>query len=487
LGKHGAIYGIGSFAERGTLFVLIPVYLSLFTVDQYGQMGLVLACYELGVVTMDFGLRAGVFRSLFDGHSSDAKSQVLSTALLLQAVLGVLLGLVVLPTTPWIADFLLHDQELYLLIAMALGASLLKIQVDMVMCTLRAEKRSVLLSVLQILSFVLRVGFTVALLNSFTAAVFWAVVALVIADAAMLVLGLLIIKDYLRPVFDSQEAWRMLVYGLPVMASLIAGVVDMHIGRVFLTSWVGLGAVGVYTLANQISRILSAFVIGPFKSIWTPVMLSAKDDDNFGSLCSYAMTYVMAGSGVAALAVALWLREGISLLGQEEYDGVVPVAQILIVATWIDGASLILRSPVYVLRTTHVIAIFSIAKLILGILAAALLIPFFGLYGAALATLITRASSIAGYFAYNRHVARIRFQVRKLAVIAMLLLGGLWAGNLTNDVDLVIATPTKLAILASYPLLLAAFGVVDRRERAMIREEAGKVLRRVYSSDSRKA
>ena len=79
--KNTFIYSIGTFSSRLISLILIPLYTSHFTVEQYGMLGIMEISSQMLVALLGFGLFNAYFRWYWDPKYAKRQKSLLFTIL----------------------------------------------------------------------------------------------------------------------------------------------------------------------------------------------------------------------------------------------------------------------------------------------------------------------------------------------------------------------------------------------------------------------
>ena len=227
--------------------------------------------------------------------------------------------------------------------------------------------------------------------------VFGALLGYVVSAAAAALLGLVLLytRFYRRfEVADAMETGlrrRILEYSVPLTATRSANVIDRRIDIVLIGFFLNPVAVGMYTLAKQISD----FVIAPADSVGfalSPTYGEEKANDRLdraARIYESSLQYVLLLYVPAAVGLALVAEPTILLIFGEEYAGSVLIVQVFSLFIVFKGVTSVTTQAIdYLGRARYravVKGVSSVANVVLNVL----LIPTIGAVGAAVATVFT--------------------------------------------------------------------------------------------------
>jgi O-antigen/teichoic acid export membrane protein len=268
-------------------------------------------------------------------------------------------------------------------------------------------------------------------------------------------------------------------YAYPQIVTGYANVMIESGDRYVLLVFLPVEAVGLYSFAYQVAVVLDQLLTHPAYLASTPTTLRMEDrPDELRAFVRASTTYFFAVAMFAWLGVALFAHEAVLILAQR--DAFAP-AYILIAPL---ALSYVLRAMGVFLdwglvmpKKSALLSINIMAAAILNIALNFLLIPRYGLMGAAAATLISYLAWSAVRAIQSRRCYAIRYDWRRMGMIALLTGVLVAAGAAANQLDIVAAVVVKAALAMAYVPLLVAIGFFTTAERQAMRQ-AWTVARR---------
>ena len=263
--------------------------------------------------------------------------------------------------------------------------------------------------------------------------------------------------------FDRALLREMNRFGMPLVPSGIAlWAIDL-VDRLFLNTISGAGETGLYSIGVRISSAV-VFLLAAFRTAWPAFAHSISDDDEARRTYSFVLTYL--------LFVACWLSLALGLLSPwivhllttpRFYAGSRVVSLLCFAATAYAGYTVIAISIGRVRRTRfNWIITGAAAGLNIGL--NILLIPHYGMIGAAVSTV---AAYLLMFLLMTWNAQRlfpVPYQWRRVWTLAGVAVTLTVAGKLEH-VPLLVA----VALIAIYPLVLLPLGFYLPAERRRIR------------------
>lgn len=463
-GKHGIVFGTGATLQRLIAFVLIPIYTRHLTTSDYGLLGLISITGLVLLTISELGLSPALCRSYYDYNDEGNKRTVISTAFFLSVVIGCMSCVLGIFSTRYLS-ILLFGSEKYGVYLLIVVITVIVSNVRHIPLTiLRVEKRSVRYVVFQISYSV--VGIT--LIMYFVTINNWGVMGVLVGNLVAGLIFLIILFYCVRKEivlrFSKPEAWKMIRYGAPIALVGLSAFVLTYADRYMLNYYCGLNEVGSYTLGYQFGMVILVGFSIPTKLIWTPMVLSAKDDSNAKDFYSKALTYVIFVGVSLFLVLSLLSKEVIQIVANKQYWNAYTVIPIITLGYLVWSTRSILEVGTIVRRKTKVRVWYFFIGAVTNIILNLFLIPKYGMRGAAHATLISFVVMIIVVYYYNRKVFEIDYEwmrILKMCSAAALT----FAIGYSAVIDpLHVSIMVKIAVILSYPLILCLLRFYTKAE-----------------------
>ncbi|MBN2072474.1 MAG: oligosaccharide flippase family protein [Actinobacteria bacterium] len=453
-GKHGIVYGIGSIIEKAITFILLPLYTTRFTASDYGILGLVTVTGSILAAIFTIGMNYGLLRSYYDYRDEKDRKAVISTAfyiVLLSTFIMLVLGLAFSRNFSELifksGDYRLH----FIIIVITSAFSILNV---VPFTVFRVRMKSLQFIILQAVFLLIGIGTIIYLVNYRKWGVLGALTGnLIMAAVSCFTLYICIRKDIVAR-FIKPEFKKMLLLGSPLIPGTISVFVFTAIDRYFLNYYTNTHEVGLYNLAYNFGNIVTVLLATPISLVWPAMYLSVKDHDNAEDFYSRALTYALSISFFLFLIFSLLSKEALKIFSNEEFWDAYAVIPIIVLTYSIWSVRKIINVAVTIKRKTQGMAVIEIIGAVVNIGLNFLLIPRYGIWGAAYATLTTYIVVTLLLFLYNQKLMKLYYEwgrILKLVAVTGIIFA---AGYLIVIDDMVLSIVFKVIIILLYPLLL---------------------------------
>ena len=384
LSKNVALFTVSSFGSKLIAFLLVPLYTSILSTEEYGTADLILETVSLLIPILTIDIQDAVLR--FTIGNSDKKNTIsigINISLIGFAILGPILVILkaigVLKIEPVLISFLLLN---YLFGALNNVFTLYLKGVDKVSTIMVAGILNT--AVMCLSNVVLLVFFKFGLygyLLAHTAGILVSVVFQLFNGG--------IYKNYTLKT-NKKLAKEMIAYSSPLVANVLAWWINSASDRYILTYICGIAVNGIYSISYKIPSILSV-VQNVFYNAWSISAITEYDkDDKDGFIgnvyTSYSIMSILACSAIMVLNIPI-----ANVLYPNSFFTAWQYVPFLLVGTVLNGIALFQGCIFTAIKKTSIISRTTLFGASINTLGNFILIKMWGGLGAASATMI-------GYF-----------------------------------------------------------------------------------------
>jgi O-antigen/teichoic acid export membrane protein len=477
LGRHALVYGSGFLLARVAGFLLVPLYTRFLTPADYGVIELLdLTGFFVGTFVA-LGMEQAVMKFYHAFDAPEDRQRVISTAVIFSCASGLCLISILIPLRGPLAQFILGSRRYEGLFLFGFLTLLVTSFLSLLKVTLRAQQRSLIftgVSLAQVLiAIILNIAF-VAVLRLGPIGIYYS--TLISSSAVAVYLAWQIFpKTGLR--MDLAKLKQMLSYGVYFVPAGLASFVLNWTDRYFLRAYSTMDAIGLYALGYKISMIVVLLVAVPFNQTWHSYLFEIEKQANAREVYSRVATYFIVALTAVALGTAILSREIVRVMAAPAFldaGRVVPILCAGMIFFCVDNVfqvGLLVKGRSSRLSSARWIA--AAANIGLNWL----LIPLYGMMGAAIATLLSFVCSAVLILRKAQEVYPVPFEYRRYLHVAA-------AAGATYAVSLIMpGSPLWLALVSKaaawllFPGLLLASGFMLSEERAAVVRLSSEGLR----------
>jgi O-antigen/teichoic acid export membrane protein len=478
--RDSSVYLAGNLLQKATAFVLIPLYTNALSTSQYGLLELANTLVNLLLVAAALGVPSAINKCFHRDCADETDRRTLvGTAVLFSVMTAGSLALAGWLLEARLAGLIYSGPEGLLVYRFTLVwlvlAQLSVIPFEFFRTSGRAHAY-VGLSLIQLL---VQFG-----------CVLYLVLGLGMGLAGVLagnVAGLLAVNLAGAFVLVRRTVWRiddrllkaMLSYGTAMIPVFVSGWIVNLSDRFFVQSIVGLGALGVYALGYKFGALVDLLMVMPFQRAWTPIFFRMAGDPGAPRLLARVTTYLAGVLAFASLAISLAVAPFLRLTAAPEFRVAAPLVPVVCLAYIVGGLANCLGNGLVIAERLRLVAGYAALAAVANLALNAALIPWMGMWGAAVATVLAFAVQLSGIMVSLARHYPVPIEWGRLVGIAVAAAAPLLAAALLPPLDLLPDIAARLFLLAAFPILITLTGVVRREEIGAARREIVVLVRRL--------
>jgi O-antigen/teichoic acid export membrane protein len=456
LGRHSAIYGLGGVVSRVLAVFLLPLYTRYLDTEDFGAVGLIVALSAVLVTVLRLGISSAFFRFYFDSKDPARRRLVVRTSFwftMAMATLGLVAG--VAAAEP-IAELLgLDDANLVRAGFVGVWAQM---NYEQLTALFRAEERSTAYVLASLANIAVTVGATVVLVVALEQGALGVIVGSFLGTLVVYLALIAVHREQLGLEFSRPLLREMNRFGVPLVPAALALIAINFSDRFFLVHLADLDEVGLYEIGVRIASAM-VLLLTAFRMAWPAFAYSIEDDDEAKRTYAYVLTYLVVVASWVALALGLLAPWLVRLLATPDFYEGARVVPLLAFGGAVFAAYVVMAIGVGRAKRTQFNWVITGVAAVVNVALNLVLIPRYGMMGAAVATVAAYVTMFLGMTWYAQRVFRTPYQWRRVVLaigvaVALLLLGKQVGG-----------LGPALAFVALYPFALLPLGFYQPEER----------------------
>jgi O-antigen/teichoic acid export membrane protein len=425
LSKQTLIYGTSTIVGRFLNFLLVPFYTNIFPPSEYGVITLVFAYIAMLNIFFSLGFESGYFKfasTLEVGNEKENFSlpffTIFFNSLLLSLILYSLSSPVagIIDLQPKYASFVKYSALILFFDAICLVP----------FASLRLQNKAVRFTTIKVINIVINVGLNFILVLGFKFGLEAVFISNLAASVVTFILLLpILIKNisfkYNSKLFD--ELWR---FSLPYVPAGLASIMVQVVSRPIMQYLTDEATVGIFQ-ANYRLGIFMMLLVAMFEYAWRPFFLNNAKEPNAKQIFSKVMTVFVGFSSIILIVLSFFIEDIIKIpipyrghtrhiIGSEYWGGIYIVPLILF-SYLMNGIYINLMAGIYIEKKTKYLPFITGLGAAINIIFNIVLIPKFGLYGAAFATVFSYASMTIYIYYISQKFYPVNYESGKVYLI----------------------------------------------------------------------
>lgn len=470
--KDTAVYGISTIIGRFLGFILVPFYTHYLSEADFGIYSNIYAYIAFFNIIYIYGMDAA-FLKYSSIAESDKKKDVFSTAYWIVFLTSFFLSAIIIVfKTPFV--FLMQVPNKYnYFIWYVVFILFFDTLVLVPFANLRLKRKAGTFVFIK-MSFII---INIALILVFILKYKYGIDAIFLSNLlASFITFLMVLPEILRNIkfkIDKTELKKMLKFGLPYLPASLSATVVQVIDRPILTAITNDAVVGIYT-ANYKLGIFMMLFVSMFQYAWQPFFLLNAKEKNAKEIFSKILTLFVLAASIIWVIVTLFvdnfakLKIGHSTIIAEPYWSGLTIVPIILLAYVFHGMYVNFNAGIYIEEKTKYLPYITFLGAAINILANLILIPFFSLFGAAVATLLSYlAMSVSIYFTTQKFY-KINYEIGKISKIFTLIIsvGAIYYYFYFNNL---LSITNKFIVIIFYFIMLYILKVINKKDLEVVK------------------
>jgi O-antigen/teichoic acid export membrane protein len=465
LARETAVYGLSTVLGRLLSFLLTPLFSHLLAPDDNGAMQALYAYIAFLTVIYGLGLDTAYLR--LGRRDGKADESAFGTAYL--TVVGTALAasaLIHLAAAPLAAAIGLPAD---MAVLVRYGAWILAADAAMLLpyAELRGSHRAGAYAGIKLVGITMNLVLAYVFVRRMHLGLSGVLLANLTASLSSLAMLAPVIASRLGAP-DRARLKEMLGFGVPLIVAGVGSMVVQVADRPILAKTSGLAEAGIYGTCYKLG-IGMMLLVGMFDQAWKPFILERADRPDAGAIVARVLTYFGALGAWALLAIVFFVGPlvqaplfGGKPLIHPAFWGGLRVVPVVTLAYLFNGLYFVMLAPLMLDKRTGAVSAATWAGAAVNIALNWLLIPRYGMMGAAWATLAAYAAMAAAVWALGRASRPVPYEWKRLAILAGWTAALWWPAS-------GVGLPARFFLLAAYPAGLLLSGFLGEEELEELR------------------
>ncbi len=418
LGTDTIIYGIFTIVGRFLSFLLYPLYTNFVPKNEIGEIANIFSIIAFINIIYTFGMESAFFRFY---KENDPKIVYTHSFLTIAIVSGFLSSILLFNSSN--LSFLLTGQTINVeTITLACLVPFFDSLLIIPYAQLRMERKAFHFALTRFI-----IVLTAVLLNVLFVAYFnYGTYGIFLAQLISSVLGLIILSPNLlnniRFKLDQNLFKSMLRFGIPTIPASLSAIALQVADKPIMRAIAGAEQLGLYAVNYKLG-IIMMLLVSVFEYAWKPFYLSNYKDKDANELFARILTYFTIISAILFLTISIFINYivqipfiGGKLINPAYWQGL-GIVPIILAGYYFNGVFNNFAAGIHIAKKTKYLPIaVGIAGLV-NIALNFLLIPIFGIWGAAWATFFAYLISALIIYYFSNKYYPIKYEFKRLGIV----------------------------------------------------------------------
>ncbi|HEY8517989.1 MAG TPA: oligosaccharide flippase family protein [Candidatus Binatia bacterium] len=462
---HTVIYGLGNYGIKIIGFLLIPLYTRYLTTADYGVMALVSMYTQVMFILMNLGQSTSLFRFYYEHDTEEGRERVVAASLWIVILFAVPLAAVPFLFNRPLADLILGSESWWFLMCLGTATVLCKVLLRMPFAIMRANDQSKRYAAWSLARNALGMVLAVVLVAVFHLGATGVVLSQFLAELVFCFLLTGVTFRMLRAGFHWQDIKEQLLFGLPFVPVGAASFTLDLTNRWFLKHYYSTSEVGIFSLGYRFAEILT-FVVTAFQLSWPQFLFRHRKEENAPRLYADMTAYYLALMLFLWLNLAVFAPELLRIMATPAFYPAAAVIPIISFALVFDGMGFMFNIGALFSKKTILRTISVTTAAVVNVTLNFILIPRYGMMGAAWATFIGFLVQMSTTLLLSLRVYHVPYRYGRMLIMLSAALGIYAASTFVETSSVAASIALKIPLILLYPAALLASGLFDPKDVA---------------------
>lgn len=470
LAKHSFIYGLGTVLNQVAAFLLLPIYTRFLTPHDYGLKELVGLTTEVVGILLATAISSAFYRFYFEYKDEKNRKEVVSSAIIVLSIVGLLALLVLSFFSKIMAKYILDSADFYYFFLIAFTTVWFQSLNGIGYNYLQARQRSLAFVSLSMLKLILAIGINIYLVCILKIGVLGILISTLITSIIMW--SVLIVPLFIKVGFhfSLDKIKEMLKFGFPLIPAQIGAFVVHLSDRFFLKGYCSIADVGLYSLGYRFGALPGNFISVPFNRTWQPRRFELHKEEGSEKIFGKIFTYFLYLMIFASLAISVLTKDVLMLIADEKFWPAYKIVPLIVLATTIFSFQYHFNFGILISKKTKYLAYIDFSNGIFVLVMNFLLIPRYGIYGAAITTIFAFIYKVSLVYFISKRYYKIHFEFLRIAKIFITCVVLFTFTFFLHFESVIVSFTIKAAIISCYPFMLFSLKFYSQTEIEKIRK-----------------
>jgi O-antigen/teichoic acid export membrane protein len=374
--------------------ILLPIFAMYLSPEDFG----ILAMFSLVITALGLiynpGTLSSAVRLYFDTEDENRQKEIFAAAHTFFMLLPIPVTIVVILAGNTLFSKLFNDFNFMpfglLAVILAFFSQPGRIWSEFMV----VKYRVVPLAITTFVAFVLGAAVSLICIVGLEMGVMGRVIGMYVMPVALFAVSLITMQRYSHGMFRWKTMLEVVKFGLPLIGAIWAYSILQYTGAYLLERYMTMRDVGIYNIAYRLAGI-PLFVTLGFRQMWTPIFYENMATRNYDVIRRLMTLFILFMTFISGFTI-LFAKEAILLLFDARYHEAIPIVGWIVLGVFLLGILPLSNSFLGYAKKFGLTSWIALASGIVNIILNIILIPKFGVRGAAWTLIISYAIYLGG-------------------------------------------------------------------------------------------
>ena len=416
--SNSFVYGFTGVISKFIGMFLLPFYTRVFSPKDYGMLDMLSLFVYISVVIVTCGLDSALFRYFFDFEKEEEKRKVSSTIIIIVGLVSILFCLVLMAFRKPLSSLLFLSSEYEFYVFLALLQIPLTILATFTTSLLRIRFMPYWHTASVLIGLIITYTSSIYLILVIKMGIPGAIIGILIGNLVQISINIILNFRFLSAgfYFDKKFLKEIFTFGSNLLPANLAQWSLIYLNRYMLLVFVGLSAVGIYSVAYRICSII--FIINSaFQMAWPQFAFSIVNNQNSQKIYATVFKFFLLIMISTSAFIMTFSREIINIFTTNTYIGALTIIGLLLLGFTFSGGYYILSLGATLAKKTGKVSKALLFGTVINILFGVTLIPYFGTLGAVVAICIGYFITCIYMYKYSQKQYFIPYDIKRIVIM----------------------------------------------------------------------
>ena len=376
------IIAIGKCSTQVVSIILLPIYTSILTTQEYGTYDLIITITTFLVPFITLLMEESMFRFLIDAKDKNEKREIISQTFIYSTISSIIFILIII-----VIGNLLNIHDTYIFIGYLISNIIIGLRNAIVRGNGKIKLYSLTNFLTSLITIILNIIFIVKFRLGYYGLLYSSIIACLIVSSFVFIKIRVWNYISLRK-FNKIKMKEMIKYSIPLVPNSISWAIINLSDRLVISGFLGTSANGIYSMAYKFPNIMDT-IYNFFYIAWkesAAKVLKDQDAKEFYNNVYHALLRFLIAITLGILAFMPFI---FPLLIKEEFAEAYKYIPMLLIAMFFNNISGFYGGIFSAYKSTKIIGSTTIISAVINLVVNLALIKFIGIWAAALSTLIS--------------------------------------------------------------------------------------------------
>ena len=398
--KDSIIYFVPSIISRGISLFLVPLYTRVLKPADYGSLDLLSVFASIINLTIALEISQGVARYFAAEKNKDKKVIYASSAFWFTLFCYSLFAFLMLIKSNYFSSLIMGQKGLEIAYKIGIVNIWINGLFYLIQNQFRWELRSKEFAFISLLMSLTTAGVSIWLTYGLSLGINGLLLGMFSGSFLGTLLGLILLRKTFRFCFEKSYLFEMLKFSVPLVFSGVAVWVSLYVDRLLISHFLTINDLGLYGIGYRLASVAGLIMVG-FQSALTPLIYTYHKEKDTPQQIERIFRLFLVVAMLFFLFISLFSLDILKIFTTPSFYGGWLVVVYIVPAILL--ANMYIFAPgISIAKKNNYLIWINVVGAILNLLLNSIFIPFLGIEGAGLATLLSYLAIFVTYMYFSQ-------------------------------------------------------------------------------------